>query len=428
MDTVNVSLAKDNLFKRSVSFWSDRILDAALRKIICTGALTVITSSGQRQDHGDGIGTPVTIRFHSPVWQLAVVLDPELRVGEAYADGHLTVEKNSIADFLYVVVSNYNRASHPLSQRWLHYFRSLLRTLFRHNNQSRSRSNAAFHYNINYSVYRLFLDADLQYSCAYFRDKNVSLDDAQIAKIQLIAAKLNLDKDKKMTVLDIGSGWGGLALYLARRYSAKVTGINLSKEQIGIARARAAEEKEPVACQFLEQHYQNVTGMFDRIVSVGMFEHVGKQYYPAFFRKCFDLLAHDGVMLLHTIGRPGGPSDTNAWINKYIFPGGYTPALSEIMPSIERAGFIASDIEILRLHYAETLKHWRTRFDSNRDKVLNIIDDRFIRMWDFYLAGFEASFRDGAFVVFQIQLIKNVTALPVCRDYIYENISAQEHW
>ena len=427
MDSLNISLAKDSLFKRTASSWSDRVLDAALRKIIRTGALTVITSSGRRQDYGDGIGTPVTIRFHSTMWQLAVVFDPELRLGEAYTGGHLTVEKNSIADFLYIVVNNYFHAPPALLKRWLQDFRSLVRTLFRRNNPSRSRSNAAFHYNINYAVYRLFLDDDLQYSCAYFRDKNLSLAEAQVAKTQLVAAKLHLDKNKAMTVLDIGSGWGGLALYLARRYGAKVVGINLSKEQIAIARARAAEEKEPISCEFLEQHYQNVTGIFDRIVSVGMFEHVGRLYYPAFFRKCFDLLADDGVMLLHTIGRPPGPSDTNAWVNKYIFPGGYTPALSEIMPSIEQAGFIVSDIEILRLHYAETLKHWRTRFDSNRDKVLSIIDERFIRMWDFYLAGFEASFRDGSFVVFQIQLIKNLTALPICRDYIYEDISTQLH-
>ena len=305
--------------------------------------------------------------------------------------------------------------------------RSLARALFQHNTLWRARRNAVHHYNIDYRIYRLFLDSDLQYSCAYFENTDASLEQAQLAKKQHIAAKLLLEPGLK--VLDIGSGWGGLGLHLARNAKVSVVGINLSDEQVRIAQHRAAAEA--AACEFRVQDYRNVSEKFDRIVSVGMFEHVGRQNYDTFFRKCRDLLTDNGVMLLHTVGRWDGPADTNAWVWRHIFPGGYTPALSELAPAIEGSGLIISDIEVLRIHYAETLRAWRNNFLANRNEVIRLFEEtpnlrtrfgtaeRFIRMWEYYLAGFEASFRYYGLVVFQIQLIKNIDAVPLTRDYIY---------
>jgi cyclopropane-fatty-acyl-phospholipid synthase len=262
----------------------------------------------------------------------------------------------------------------------------------------------------------MFLDSDMQYSCAYFERPNLTLDEAQAAKRRHIAAKLFIDRPG-CKILDVGSGWGGLGLHLAREYDADVVGINLSDEQVKIARERAKAESLP--CEFRVQDYRDVSETFDRIVSVGMFEHVGKQYYETFFQKCFDRLSHDGVMLLHTVGRWNGPAITNAWIWRYIFPGGYAPALSELVPIIERAGFIISDVEILRLHYAETLRHWRSRFLARRSEALKMFGERFVRMWEFYLAGFEPCFRYYGLAVFQIQLVKTLKAAPITRQYMY---------
>jgi cyclopropane-fatty-acyl-phospholipid synthase len=257
----------------------------------------------------------------------------------------------------------------------------------------------------------------LQYSCAYFETPRTSLAGAQRAKERHIARKLLLDKPG-LRVLDIGCGFGGLGLHLARHAKASVVGVNLSDEQITIAQSRAARERLP--CDFRMQDYRNLIGQFDRVVSVGMFEHVGKAYYTSFFGKCRELLRDGGVMLLHTVGRLDAPSIENPWVWKYIFPGGYAPTLSELTPAIERAGLIVTDIEVLRLHYAETLRHWRENFLAQRDQVRRIFDERFIRMWEFYLAGFEASFRHMGLTVFQIQLAKEIDAVPLTRDYIYD--------
>jgi cyclopropane-fatty-acyl-phospholipid synthase len=265
-------------------------------------------------------------------------------------------------------------------------------------------------------LYSLFLDADRQYSCGYFESADQSLDDAQLAKKRHLAAKLLLEKDHR--VLDIGCGWGGLALYLAEFAGAHVKGITLSKEQHAVAQQRAAERQLSSQIDFQLEDYRDAQGRFDRIVSVGMFEHVGLNHYEAFFRKCRDLLADDGVMLLHSIGRSEGPGITNPWIAKYIFPGGYIPALSEVLPYVERAGLLVTDIEILRLHYAETLKSWRERFLAHKEDVERLYDPRFVRMWEFYLACAEMNFRDHAAMVFQLQLTKRQNVVPITRDYI----------
>ena len=276
--------------------------------------------------------------------------------------------------------------------------------------------NVAHHYDLDRRLYSLFLDADRQYSCAYFEHPEQSLDDAQLAKKRHLAAKLLVNPGAR--VLDIGSGWGGLGLYLAETCGAHVTGVTLSDEQHALSRARAEEKGLADRVEFRLQDYRDVAERFDRIVSVGMFEHVGVGYYDVFFRKCADLLADDGVMLLHSIGRSEGPGITNPWIAKYIFPGGYIPALSEVMPAIERAGLLVTDIEILRLHYAETLKHWRDRFLAHRDDLEKIYDERFFRMWEFYLAASEMAFREQDMMVFQLQLTKRQGVVPITRDYI----------
>jgi cyclopropane-fatty-acyl-phospholipid synthase len=405
----------------------DRWLRAVLRGSIRTGTLRVTAASGATYTFGDGSGKLVAIHFTSNAWQTAVLLDPELRLGEAYMNGGLIAERGSIVDFLEIITKNFAQNRPSALVRSLRALRSLSRWLFYENTLSRSRRNAAHHYNIDFRIYRLFLDSDLQYSCAYFEHKDMSLEEAQLAKQQHIAAKLLLEPG--LTVLDIGCGWGGLDLFLARTFKASVIGINLSDEQVRIARQRAAAER--LSCEFRIQDYREISERFDRIVSIGMFEHVGRRHYDAFFRKCHDLLRDDGVMLLHTVGRWNGPFDTNAWVWRYIFPGGYSPALSEIAPAIERSGLIISDVEVLRIHYAETLRAWRSNLLANREEVVRLFEEdaslgtrfgdaeRFIRMWEYYLAAFEASFRYYGLVVFQLQLVKNINNVPLTRDYIY---------
>jgi cyclopropane-fatty-acyl-phospholipid synthase len=341
------------------------------------------------------------------------MVDPELKLGEAYMDGTFVIESGSIADFLDLTLSA------DYATRWsrvLAHIRYLWRRLEQFNPERRARRNVHHHYDLDSRLYTLFLDSDRQYSCGYFETPEMSLDDAQLAKRRHIAAKLLIDRDRR--VLDIGCGWGGLGLYLAETCGAKVTGITLSDEQYATARQRAAEKRLGDRAEFRFQDYREVGEHFDRIVSVGMFEHVGVGYYDVFFHKCAELLSDDGVMLLHAIGRSEGPSATNPWIAKYIFPGGYIPALSEVLPAIERSGLLVTDIEILRLHYAETLKAWRQRFLAHRDDAERIYDARFLRMWEFYLAASEMAFRRQNMMVFQIQLTKHQGVVPITRNYI----------
>ncbi len=391
----------------------DRLLAWFLGRFICRGSLKVTTAAGKIFTFGDGSGPPVAVRLTTAKAQRAVLLDPELKLGEAYMDGSFVVERGSIADVLAILVGQEQSANWVLPPRLLRY---LLRRLQQFNPRSRARRNVAHHYDLDGRLYSLFLDADQQYSCGYFESADQSLDDAQLAKKRHLAAKLCLKPGA--SVLDIGCGWGGLALYLAETARAKVTGITLSQEQNKRAQNRAVERGQTARANFQLIDYRDIRGRFDRIVSVGMFEHVGVGFYDTFFRKCRDLLADDGVALLHAIGRSGPPNITNPWIAKYIFPGGYIPALSEVLPAIEREGLIVTDVEILQLHYAETLKAWRERFLAHRDEVLRLYDQRFVRMWEFYLACSEMAFREGEMVVFQIQMAKHKALTPVTRDYI----------
>jgi cyclopropane-fatty-acyl-phospholipid synthase len=380
---------------------------------VTRGNLQVTSARGATLPFGDGSGPPVAVRFTSAGAQRRVLLNPDLRLGEAYMDGTFVVDRGSIAEFVDLVG---NRPSLPwwaLPVAGLHY---LWRRISQYNWRSRSRRNVAHHYDLDGRLYSLFLDSDRQYSCAYFETPKESLDDAQLAKKRHLAAKLLISAGHRL--LDIGCGWGGLALYAAEVCGAKVTGITLSQEQLAVARQRAQERHLDGAAAFHSVDYRDVAGRFDRIVSVGMFEHVGVSFYDAFFAKCAKILSDDGVMVLHSIGRSGRPSYTNAWIAKYVFPGGYIPSLSEVMPAIERAGLLVTDIEIVRLHYAETLKAWRERFLAHRDEVLRLYDARFLRMWEFYLAASEMAFRRQNMMVFQIQLAKRQGVVPVTRDYI----------
>jgi cyclopropane-fatty-acyl-phospholipid synthase len=395
------------------------LLSAFLKKLIQKGTLNVIDASGRRHSF---VGTPapeVTIRLHTRdlYWRLA--FKPEVEAGEAYMDGRLTIEEGkNIVDFLDLALRN--MAWHPDSifhkkavgpkkmWRWISQF----------NPVSRSVKNVAHHYDLSRRLYDLFLDVDRQYSCAYFASPNDTLDEAQLHKKTHIAAKLLLKPEQK--VLDIGCGWGGMGLYLNKVSNANVTGITLSREQLAFAEERVQKEGVQGRVQFRLQDYRLVTEKFDRIVSVGMFEHVGVPQYATFFRKIFELLEDDGVALLHTIGRGDGPGDTNAWMTKYIFPGGYSPSLSEITAQIERAGLYITDIEVLRLHYAKTLREWFDRVQQNRAEIIALYDERFLRMWEFYLAASEMTFRYLGHVVYQIQLAKQVDTVPLTRDYIVD--------
>jgi cyclopropane-fatty-acyl-phospholipid synthase len=396
----------------------DWLIRTFLGAVFRRGTLRVTTASGATFTLGDGTGAPIAIRITSAATQRAILLNPELRMGEAYMDGTLLVEQGTIADLMTLGASQYFERGRPVwaKLRWL--LRSATQGLGRLNRRDRARRNVAHHYDLDGRLYRLFLDDDLQYSCAYFEHPAQSLDEAQRAKVRHVAAKL-LAKPGH-TVLDIGSGWGGLGLYLAEMAGADVTGVTLSTEQFEVAQRRAAEKGLSDRVRFELRDYRDVDRRFDRIVSVGMFEHVGLRFYDEFFAKCASLLKDDGVMLLHAIGRIKGPSITNSWTDRYIFPGGYSPALSEVLPAIERQRLIVSDIEILRVHYAETLKAWRERFLAKRDEAEKLYDARFVRMWEFYLAGMEASFRTerGDLMVFQIQLVKRHAAAPLTRDYI----------
>jgi cyclopropane-fatty-acyl-phospholipid synthase len=393
----------------------DPLLRGALAHIR-RGDLKVISAKGTVMKFGDGTGPPISVRFTSKAAQWSALLDPELRFGEAYMDGTFVVEQGSIADFLDLVARE--EASRPPWAIPLAVLRYGWRRLCQLNWRSHSRSNVAHHYDLDHRLYSLFLDSDRQYSCAYFEKPGESLDDAQLAKKRHLAAKLLVRPGDR--VLDIGSGWGGLALYIAEFCRARVRGITLSTEQLEAARGRAGEAGLARQVDFALTDYRDVEGPFDRIVSVGMFEHVGVGFYDTFFRKCAALLAQDGVMVLHSIGRSGLPSSTNPWIRKYIFPGGYIPALSEVLPAIARAGLVVTDVEILRLHYAQTLAAWRERFLAHRDDVRRIYDARFVRMWEFYLACSEVAFRYFGLMVLQIQLAHRQEAVPLTRDYLAE--------
>ncbi|MDF2119257.1 cyclopropane-fatty-acyl-phospholipid synthase [Roseiarcaceae bacterium H3SJ34-1] len=393
------------------------LLLGLLRQIIRKGALTVIGPDGRSSFVGHGAPS-VTIRIVDPSVIPRLVFNPDLALGEAYMDGALTVENGDIYDFLDLCFVNLGWSSGHGLRRVRATLKRLVRRIAQHNPIPVARANVAHHYDLSDTLYDLFLDADRQYSCAYFASADETLERAQEQKKRHLAAKLLLQPGQR--ILDIGSGWGGLGLYLTQTADVDVTGLTLSTEQNAYAQRRSHDMGVADNVRFLLKDYRQEHGRYDRIVSVGMFEHVGVGHYPEYFEKIRDLLDEDGIALIHTIGRADGPGAANGWINKYIFPGGYVPALSEILPAIERAGLYVTDIEVLRLHYAETLKAWRQRFNMNRQRVAEVYDERFCRMWEFYLAGCEAAFRHGGLLNFQIQLSKRIDAVPLTRDYIVD--------
>ena len=387
-------------------------------RIFRTGRLTVIDADDRSHEFGDGIGPRSTMRLHDRRMHWKLLVNPHLYVGEGYMDGTITFEDGSLYDFLDLVGHNASSLNRQHVGPLSHLLTAAARRKQQHNFLGRARRNVAHHYDLNGTLYDLFLDRDRQYSCAYFASDNDTLEVAQDKKKRHIAGKLLLEPGQ--TVLDIGSGWGGLALYLAEATGADVTGLTLSVEQHDVAERRVHRRKLDKQVRFHLRDYREETGAYDRIVSVGMFEHVGARQYNEFFNKVRELLDDKGVFLLHSIGRMEPPGTTSPWLRKYIFPGGYSPALSETIAAIERAGLWVTDVEILREHYAETLHEWNRRFQHNRDKVKEIYDERFCRMWEFYLQSCEMGFRYLNQMVFQIQIAKHQDVVPTTRDYVID--------
>ncbi len=391
-------------------------VEAFVKDLFRSGSLSITLPGGRRIIAGDGSEPRVAARLKDVATVARILASPALGVGEAYMDGRLLMEEGSIHDLVDLATrperpGAITRRPGPI-RRWL------TRMINERNARQAARRNVAHHYDLSAEFYRSFLDEDLQYSCAYFETPDASLEEAQRAKKRHIAAKLALEPGHRL--LDIGCGWGGLGLSLAAWTGAKVHGVTLSQEQLAIARARAEAAGLAGHARFSLTDYRDVEGPYDRIVSVGMFEHVGRPHYQVFFDKIARLLTADGVALIHSIGRAEGPSTTDPFTAKYIFPGGYIPALSEVLPAVERAGLWIADIEILRLHYAETIRHWRTRFAAARARWAEENGERFCRMWEFYLSGAEVSFRHGGHMNFQLQLTKRKDVLPITRGYIDE--------
>lgn len=393
-------------------------LDRLLTRTIAAGSLTLVGPDARIRRFGRG-APEVTVEIKDRNLAHKMALSPDIALGEAYMDGSFVVESGDIYDFFDLCFANFGRSYGHWLWRILGEARRLQKRLTRSNSLDAAPSEIRHHYDLSDELYRLFLDGERQYSCAYYRTQEDTLEQAQEQKLEHIAAKLLLLRGQR--VLDIGCGWGGLALYLARVADVEVTGLTLSQAQCAYARRRARETGLDNRVRFEVQDYREESARYDRIVSVGMFEHVGYGRYREFFDKLRDLLADDGIAVLDTTGSAAGPGSGSAWIEKYIFPGGQVPALSEIMAAIERAGLFATDIEILRLHYAETLRMWRQRFNANRAHVAEIYDERFCRMWEFYLASCEAGFRHSGLVDFHIQLSKRIDAAPITRDYLYRS-------
>ena len=392
------------------------LLFSAINRIIVNGRLDIVDVAGKRTMLGSGASPNFVVRLHSRVAAFRIANNPELALGESYMTGDLTIEHGSLYDFLLFMAENFAESGPSKLMKLRKIFNFLLRPFMQRNIAWRSQANVAHHYDLTGELYDLFLDVDKQYSCAYFRENTDSLERAQEQKKRHIAGKLCLSPT--LRVLDIGSGWGGLALYLAREAGVTVKGLTLSKEQLKVAVSRASTMGMSSKVQFSLKDYRDERGEYDRIVSVGMFEHVGMPFFNSYFQTIRDRLAPEGVALVHTIGRTEGPGVTNPFIRKYIFPGGYIPAISEVLPAIEKAGLLVTDIEVLRLHYAKTLRVWRERFCGNWHKASNLYSEEFCRMWEFYLAASEVAFRAQGLVVWQIQLAKNQASVPLTRDYI----------
>jgi cyclopropane-fatty-acyl-phospholipid synthase len=393
-------------------------LDLILRRFIKLGHLLVTDHEGRLHHYGD-VAAPIdaAIRLHDSKLPWHLARSPARALGDAYMDGKLTLEKGSLVIFIGLLLRNLMLINRTRPIRALLRMEELLTLPALLNWSARSRRNVAHHYDLSGALFALFLDSDRQYSCAYFHDEDDDLETAQLAKKQHIAAKLLIRPGQH--VLDIGSGWGGLAIYLARHYPGiRVTGLTLSEEQHRASTERARQAGFSDRVTFKLADYRRETGTYDRIVSVGMFEHVGKPQFSVFFGKLEQLLKHDGIALLHTIGFQTPPAAIDPWLRRYIFPGAYLPSLSQLTPRIEKRGLWMTDLESLRLHYAYTLAAWHERFQANRKKIAGLYDERFCRMWEYYLQSCEAGFRWSGLNVFQLQLAKDIAAVPVTRDYI----------
>ncbi len=396
------------------------LLGLLLKKLMQFGTLRVIDHSGKSHEYKGEDGPLVTIRLHNHSLNRKIFFNPRLAVGEAYMEGSLTIEDGAnIHDLLDLVGANLHKLDDLKIMRVRNRIARILRPIQQHNPLGIARKNVAHHYDLSDELFDLFLDPDRQYSCAYFDSPNSSLEQAQQAKKRHLASKLVLNEPGLKT-LDIGSGWGGLGIYLHQETGANVTGLTLSVKQQKYAQNRAKQLGIDKNVQFFLRDYREDKGPYDRIVSVGMFEHVGVKHYGEFFDKLKSLLKDDGIAVIHTIARWDGPSVTNPWLRKYIFPGGYCPSMSEVFAALEQTGLKVLDVEMLRLHYAETLRHWARNFSANREKIKEIYDERFCRMWEFYLAGSEMAFRRQDHMVAQLQISRNQEAAPLTREYMVD--------
>ena len=390
-----------------------------LNKLFKTGGFVLIDANLNKYIIGSpGKDNPITLKLLDKKLHYKLLFFPDLYLGEAYADGVLKIENGDLTDFLNLALKNLGRNETNIFSQLLNKFQGSYRYLTNFNFIKKSKMNVSHHYDISDDLYDLFLDSKRQYSCAYFNNENDSLEVAQNNKINHIIKKLNLKSNEK--VLDIGSGWGSLAIEIAKTSKCEVTGITLSKNQFDYSVKKAKELNLENQVTFKLMDYREINEKFDKIVSVGMFEHVGRKFYKKFFSQVNKLLKNDGIALIHTIGSVNPPRDPHPWITKYIFPGGYTPSMSEVTGPIEKSGLAVSDVEVLRMHYSYTLRHWKQNFLNNREKVLEKFDEKFFRMWEFYLTSCEMAFKWGDQVVYQLQLIKNFTSTPIIRDYIYK--------
>ena len=391
------------------------IVDSLFKKILKKGHLIWIKPNGLDFEYGDKTGTPIKMRTTNNFSEIKMMINPSLHFGESYMNGSLILEEGSIHDLLKLIFINIGSNTDHWVMKVDRFIRAIRNKIVSSNYIVKSKNNVAHHYDLSDKLYDLFLDKDRQYSCAYFNSPNDTLEQAQTNKKELIAKKLLLEEDQN--VLDIGSGWGGMASYLSKRSNVNVKGVTLSEEQFAFSKQRKINESLDKV-EYALQDYRKVEESYDRIVSVGMFEHVGTPHYQEFFNKVYELLNEKGVALIHTIGRIDQPTTNDAWIEKYIFPGGYIPALSEVMQRVEKSGLITTDIQVLKFHYAETLKRWRYNFYDNLDKVKELYDEKFCRMWDFYLSSSQASFEESTLVIYQLQLSKDKKTVPDSRDYL----------